>query len=522
MPATAYVKGLLLRSGGSGVDIKRHDVRIAQMQPEGRDNGIAPCPRRGLFNRDGPFDGLTRADRDAVEQCAAELRRDGNALEEGDLHGPVEMGGSPCLCCKADAILPLLQEPPPGAQDVRGTQQPLAGLMLHTVQRHEQVGFVGIDHELPPLRQLGIKRIRDFGADVVSGHRNASLSMETTADWQALTVFAVKQAAFYLILFALRVGERLMSEPIIVCCGEALVDMLPEMLANGREAFVPYPGGAVFNTAVALGRLGVPVGLVTGLSSDFFGDLLRDALVASAVDASYAVMSERPTTLAFVRLEAGQARYRFYDELSAGRMLQMADMPALPESVSALFFGGISLACEPGAEAYAALAERSEGRVIMVDPNIRPGFIENDVRYRDRLRRVFDVADVVKVSDEDLAWLEPGAASIAGQVAGLRKQGVGLVLVTRGGEGVEAWLPDGSQMHVPVSPVDVVDTVGAGDTFNAVFLASLAANGCLTREFLGAPDAELLGEAIAQGARVAALTVQRAGANPPWRDELEA
>lgn len=311
-----------------------------------------------------------------------------------------------------------------------------------------------------------------------------------------------------------------MSEPTIFCCGEALVDMLPEVLADGRAAFSPHPGGSVFNTAIALGRLGMDVGLVTGLSSDFFGDLLREALAESGVDARYAVVSDQPTTLAFVRLDAGQARYRFYDEQSAGRMLEVSDMPALPESASALFFGGISLACEPAADAYAALAERSEGRVIMVDPNIRPGFIENDVRYRDRLRRLFAVADVVKVSDEDLAWLEPGAESMAGQVAGLRRQGAGLVLVTRGGEGVEAWLPDGGQLHVPVVPVEVVDTVGAGDTFNAGFLACLASNACLTRGFLAAPDAEVLTEAIAWGARVAGLTVQRAGANPPWREEL--
>lgn len=297
--------------------------------------------------------------------------------------------------------------------------------------------------------------------------------------------------------------------------------MLPETLPDGREAFVPHFGGAVLNTAVALGRLGMPVGLVTGLSRDFFGDFLRDALVASAVDVRSAVICDRPTTLAFVRLEAGEARYRFYDERSAGRMLQMADMPALPDSVSALFFGGISLACEPGAEAYAGLAEHSEGRVIMVDPNIRPDFIENDARYRDRLSRLFAVADVIKVSDEDLTWLAPEAASTAGQVAGLRQQGAPLVLVTHGGDGVEAYLPDGTQMQVPVAAVEVIDSVGAGDTFNAGFLASLAGDGCLMREFFEVPDAELLGKAITHGARAAAVTVQRSGANPPWRAELE-
>ena len=115
---------------------------------------------------------------------------------------------------------------------------------------------------------------------------------------------------------------------MILCCGEALIDMLPRESTGGEPAFAPYPGGAVFNTAIALGRLGVETSFFSGLSRDLFGEMLETALGASHVDASVAVRSDRPTTLAFVKLVDGQARYAFYDENTAGRMLTPADLPA--------------------------------------------------------------------------------------------------------------------------------------------------------------------------------------------------
>ena len=145
---------------------------------------------------------------------------------------------------------------------------------------------------------------------------------------------------------------------MILCCGEALIDMIPVSTVDGREGFVPHPGGSVFNTAIALGRLDASVGLLTGLSTDLFGQQLRTALEHSHVSTAHLIMSDRPTTLAFVKLVNGQASYQFYDENSAGRMLRPEEMPELPEKVSTLFFGGISLACEPCADAYAALLEK--------------------------------------------------------------------------------------------------------------------------------------------------------------------
>ncbi|WP_108859634.1 carbohydrate kinase [Ruegeria sp. Alg231-54] len=308
---------------------------------------------------------------------------------------------------------------------------------------------------------------------------------------------------------------------MILCCGEALIDMIAEPTVSGSRGFVPHSGGAVFNTAIALGRLGAPAGLLTGLSTDMFGHQLADALQASHVEASHVIRSDRPTTLAFVQLVDGHATYSFVDENSAGRMLMPEDMPKQLPTVSALYFGGISLACEPCADAYAALLERhGSDRAVMLDPNIRPGFIKDQSRYRTRLNRMIAQSDIVKVSDEDLDWIVPGPETLAEKVPLLLQAGPSVVIVTRGSDGASGYLVDGSETSVPVKAVEVVDTVGAGDTFNAGVLAELDRAGRLTKANLRTLDPDVLRAALAKGADVAAITVSRAGANPPWAHEL--
>ncbi|SLN68743.1 2-dehydro-3-deoxygluconokinase [Roseivivax jejudonensis] len=300
---------------------------------------------------------------------------------------------------------------------------------------------------------------------------------------------------------------------MILCCGESLIDMLPRETMAGEPAFAPYSGGAVFNTAIALGRLGAPSGYFGGLSTDLFGRMLEAALTQSRVDARTAARSDRPTTLAFVTLTDGQAQYAFYDEATAGRMLTEADLPVLEDTVQALFFGGISLVAEPAADAYAALAAREDGRrLVMVDPNVRPGFVRDEARYRARLSAMLRAADVVKVSDEDLSWLGTDADTLI-------EDGTALVLVTRGAEGVDAITAQGSA-RVPAMQVSVVDTVGAGDTFNAGLLVGLWRGDLLRRDALRAAPLDALLPAVTLGVRAAAVTVSRAGANPPWETEL--
>ncbi|MCA0997842.1 carbohydrate kinase family protein [Alloyangia pacifica] len=300
---------------------------------------------------------------------------------------------------------------------------------------------------------------------------------------------------------------------MILCCGESLIDMLPRTSTGGEPAFAPVAGGAVFNTAIALGRLGAPAGYFGGISTDLFGSLLADALTASKVDHSACPRSDRPTTLAFVTLLDGHARYAFYDENTAGRMLSEADLPALDGNTEALFFGGISLVSEPCADTYAALCAKAGDRVVMLDPNIRPGFIKDEARYRTRLAAMLARADIVKISDEDMAWL--GTTPEA-----LIEGGSALVLETRGAEGVLAVSAQGS-LEVPATRATVVDTVGAGDTFNAGLLAGLSRDGLLRRDVLRSTPLETLRPAVALGAQAAAVTVSRAGANPPWLSELE-
>ncbi len=308
---------------------------------------------------------------------------------------------------------------------------------------------------------------------------------------------------------------------MILCAGEALIDMLPRKTAGGEQAFAPYPGGSVFNTAVALARLEAPVAFFSGLSDDLFGDRLARVLSMNGVDHSLAARSSRPTTLAFVTLTGGQASYTFYDENTAGRMLDVADLPDIPERCPAGFFGGISLAVEPCAEAYAALAERMSqaGRLVMLDPNIRPGFIADEDRYRTRMERLLSIADIVKVSDEDLTWLL-GEGDLGALAESVRARGPALVLVTRGAAGVTAH-GGGDSLHQAAPETEVVDTVGAGDTFNAGFLAGLHEVGRLSADAVrdGLPDTALR-TALDLGVRAAAVTVSRAGANPPRRADL--
>ena len=306
---------------------------------------------------------------------------------------------------------------------------------------------------------------------------------------------------------------------MILCCGEALIDMLPRETMAGEAAFAPHAGGAVYNTAIALGRLGAPAGFFTALAEDFFGQMLADGLAASRVDASLCQRRPRPETLAFVRLENGQARYAFYDEATAGRMLTAADLPALPASVTALFFGGISLVGEPCGGAYEALMLREAGaRATMIDPNIRPGFITNSPAYRARLARMIAAADIVKLSDEDLHWLE-GDGDMETLALGILARGPNVVLITEGAAGAHGFTANHS-VFAPARNVTVADTVGAGDTFNAGVLTSLDRAGLLNKTDLAALPEDKLIAAVKLGITAAAITVSRHGANPPWAEEI--
>lgn len=305
---------------------------------------------------------------------------------------------------------------------------------------------------------------------------------------------------------------------MILCAGEALIDMLPRRAQDGQTAFAPYPGGAVFNTAIALGRLGIQTGFFTGLSTDLFGEMLEAALTESKVK-NLSHRSHHPTTLAFVTLKNGQASYTFYDENTAGRLLNETDLPVLPNAVEAIFFGGISLITEPCGTAYETLAAReAQKRVIMLDPNIRPGFITDETAYRARLKRMIAFADIIKLSDQDLHWLL-GAGEIQKHAQTLLTAGPKLVCITQGAG--EAWAyTKNAEINVTTPRVIVADTVGAGDTFNAGIMSVLSNSKSLTKSKLSALPPDIIHAALTQGCKAAAITVSRAGANPPWEHEI--
>ncbi|WP_119275005.1 carbohydrate kinase family protein [Taklimakanibacter deserti] len=307
---------------------------------------------------------------------------------------------------------------------------------------------------------------------------------------------------------------------MILCCGEALTDLIPGLTADGTPAFVPKTGGSVFNTAVALGRLGIPAAFLGGLSSDFFGDELRKAMLAANVDISLAPVSERYTIAAFVKLEDNQARYSFIDEGSACRMLAPEDLPALPDRISALHLGSFPLAIEPCGSAFEELCRREcHTRVIHFDPNIRANLIKDRAGHRKRVERIVAMSDLVKMSDEDLAWLAPGA-NLEIFAQDWLKRGAKLVVVTRGKDGAVAFTRE-FRAEVPGLAVKVADTIGAGDTFTAGLLASFHKADRLSKAAIAALDQESVVAALKLAVKAAAVTVSRPGADPPWAHELK-
>lgn len=308
---------------------------------------------------------------------------------------------------------------------------------------------------------------------------------------------------------------------MIVVCGEALVDFTPARCGEG-QGYLPHPGGSPYNVAVALGRLEAPVAFLGRISRDPFGRFLRQHLAASRVDLTYLREGPEPTTLAFVHVAEGrEPEFVFYGEGTADRQVHPEDLPAFfPEDVAALHCGSLSLVLEPIATALDGLLRRERGkRLISLDPNVRPALIRDREAYRGRLEGWIASADLVKLSRPDLSWLYPGDP-INRAAERWRAMGAAVVVVTLGENGAEGFGRAGA-VRVPGIPVRVVDTVGAGDAFTAGLLAWLCRNGRLTRGGLERLSAGELTSALAYANRVAALTTTRAGAEPPYRDEVE-
>jgi fructokinase len=321
------------------------------------------------------------------------------------------------------------------------------------------------------------------------------------------------------VLVGDRGSGRLVSRRIVVG-GEALVDLVP---TGGDHAghpalqpLAPRLGGGPFNTAVGLGRLGVPTTMLTRLSTDPFGDALVARLQAQGVDTAHVQRGPEPTTLAVVTLDGdGAARYTFHVEGTADRLV--ADPGELPEDTAAVAVGTLSLVLEPGASRYAALAAReaARGRLVSLDPNLRPGLVDDPDAVIARLDGIAAVAGLVKMSDEDAERWGRSPQDVL-------DAGAGAVVLTRGASGLTAHTRGGGVVSVPSDEIGpLVDTIGAGDSVHAALLAWLADHDALDRAAVTALDADAWAGALGFAARAAAWTVSRAGAEPPWRAELD-
>lgn len=300
---------------------------------------------------------------------------------------------------------------------------------------------------------------------------------------------------------------------MISVVGEALVDLV---ITPGGQVDAKL-GGAPFNTARACGRLGAAVRFVGALSGDRFGAMLAARLADDHVDTSAIVRVELPTTLAAAELDDdGTATYRFYIDGTSTPELRVID----PGSVDGrmIFSGGLGLVLEPmaGAIEAAIMSSRPE-QLVMVDVNCRPNVTTDRRSYVDRIARVIRRTDVVKVSDQDLEYLSPGIDPLEAAGA-LSEAGPSAVLLTRGGDGVHV-LARGTHTVVEVGSVEVVDTIGAGDSFGAGFLSWWAASGAGRHD---TADIDRLVAAVQAANQVAAVVVTRRGADPPWRRELPA
>jgi len=304
---------------------------------------------------------------------------------------------------------------------------------------------------------------------------------------------------------------------VIAVCGEALIDLV------GGSRKVPHAGGGPFNTARALARLGVPTAFIGRLSTDWYGRMLARLLEGDAVNTSMATRGPEPTTMAIADLDAfGHATYSFFIEGTSAPNLTFDMLPPhLPDRVRGLHVGTLGLLLEPLASTVVELVQtEGEGRLVMVDPNVRPALIgESGAGYRRRLEEVIARSTIVKASEEDLAWLYPELDYVAAVEQLLMNDTVALVIATLGKRGAYG-ATHGAFIHVEAPVVTVVDSIGAGDAFGAALLAWLHYQNRICPEL--SLDLEELGAMLTFACLVSAVTCTRAGAESPTRGELAA
>jgi fructokinase len=309
---------------------------------------------------------------------------------------------------------------------------------------------------------------------------------------------------------------------MLLSCGDALIDFLPVTSTDGRDAIVPVVGGSCLNIAVGAARLGATTGFVGGISTDLFGRMIAQHAGASQVELRYATRSEHQTTLAFVRSVGGEPQYAFYDEGTASRNWNYRRGSIAFDEIDAIHVGSTTLIDETTAAETLAMVKDARGSAtISFDPNCRPNLVKHRARYVERMDAFAANAAIVRMSDVDFEFLY-GGSDYAGRAKSLLAAGASLVVVTRGIRGSQAWHREAGTIEVQAPAVEVVDTIGAGDSFQAALLFALCAIGRIEAKSLVQANSSELRGALSFASICAAFTCGRAGADPPRRSDVAA
>ena len=307
---------------------------------------------------------------------------------------------------------------------------------------------------------------------------------------------------------------------MILSCGDALIDFVPVAATDGGDAVRPAVGGSCLNVAVGLARLGAPTGFVGGISTDLFGRMIAQHASASGVDLRYATRSDHQTTLAFVRMVAGESQYAFYDGGTATREWRY-QRGAIPfEAIEAIHIGSTTLVNDSGAtETAAMIADARQSTTISFDPNCRPNLVKDKKAYLIRMDSFAGSADIIRMSDVDFSYLY-GDVTYSNKADSLLAGGCSLFVVTRGMDGALAWHRQTGAIKVDAPLVKVMDTIGAGDSFQAALLFALHRLGRIGRTRLKNGGADELRRALSFACNCAAWTCTRVGADPPRSGEI--
>ena len=307
---------------------------------------------------------------------------------------------------------------------------------------------------------------------------------------------------------------------MFVVAGEALMDVFTGATTPTGIALDARIGGSPLNVAFGLARMGQRVAFLGGISSGELGSRLVDALRAEGVSLDAVHRSAAPTTISLIGVDAkGVPENAFYGTGAADRTLPLAALDAMPAAARLLHVGSYTMVVGETAATQRALVDRVHGRVVVsYDPNLRLNVEPDLAVWRETLEWMLPRTDVLKLSDEDLGLLYPGIdpAAFAADCLG---KGAGLVALTRGGQGAFAWHASGV-CDVPPVVVDVIDTVGAGDTFQAALLTRLDELGALSPAGVRGMGADVLLDAMRFASQAAAITCSRRGADLPRRAEL--